>query len=311
MTSRDERAVCDQCGADDVEGQDMARPTLDRNVKFKTLVKRLRLPRPYVRGLLETMWDVANECGNPILGTAEDVECAAEWPGKRGVFFEAVKGAFIDELEGGRWQIHDYWDHAPKYVKNRRYMEDRRKATKPGNSDQIDGGSRPENDCKGDSSIDKGLGADCGPQSPTSGQKSLTPAPAPAPTNTPIAPKGAEGVGGEPPGFVRWWDAWPRHHRKKGRAKCLRDWRRFKLEAKADAILAALEWSKASPDWTKQGGAFIPGPHPWLGDTPWETNLGELTSAPAERPDWMAEERDATEEEIQAMRLELEREDAA
>ncbi len=76
----------------------MARLTLERSVKFKALVRRLGLPRPYVRGLLETMWDVAHECGNASLGPAEDVEAAAEWPGEAGAWFAAMKeGRWIDE----------------------------------------------------------------------------------------------------------------------------------------------------------------------------------------------------------------------
>lgn len=112
----------------------MARPTLDRCVKFKALVRRLGLPRPVVRGLLETMWDVANECGNPVLGTEEDVELAAEWPSdvmpetfKPGAWFAALKdGRWIDPTPDGRWEIHDYFDHAPDYVRDRADREAQR-----------------------------------------------------------------------------------------------------------------------------------------------------------------------------------------
>lgn len=113
----------------------MARPTLDTCVKFKRLCQRLGLPRPYVKGLLTTMWDVANATGNPYLGGPEDVEAAAEWPGEPGAWFAAMRGdagghgAWIDETEPGsnRYRVHDYYDHAPKYVKNRWYMEQRRR----------------------------------------------------------------------------------------------------------------------------------------------------------------------------------------
>lgn len=106
----------------------MARVTLDRSVKFKRLCRDLDLPRPYVRGLLETMWDCAHECGEPVLGDSKDVEHAAEWPGEQGVFFEALRSCgWIDELSSGLWEIHDYWDHAPNYVKKRRQRELERK----------------------------------------------------------------------------------------------------------------------------------------------------------------------------------------
>lgn len=101
----------------------MARPGLEKNVKFKRLLRRLNLPKPYVRGLLETMWDVAHESGNPVLGPdAEAVEAAAEWPGSPGVFFEAVKTDWLDHKDG-KWEIHDYWHHAPEYVAGRAAKE--------------------------------------------------------------------------------------------------------------------------------------------------------------------------------------------
>ena len=151
----------------------MARPSLQNNVKFKALVRRLQLPRPYVRGLLDTMWDVANESGNPTLGSGEDVESAAEWPGTPGTFFSACRDIhLVDELPDGRWVIHDYWDHAPKYVKNRAYMESRRK-----------GSYRPKNDWQLDHSTSKDLLSDCGPQSPTVAHCYLPPAPAPLSPN--------------------------------------------------------------------------------------------------------------------------------
>lgn len=174
----------------------MARPCLDRNVKFKLLVRRLALPRPYVRGLLETMWDVAHECGNPVLGTPEDVEIAAEWPGEPGAFFAALRTVgLVDELPDGRWEIHDYWDHAPKYVKDRLYQEAKRKRTKLlinqlQQSELFEDEAKPSappSPTDGDESPNVG---DSRRQSAIRRNKSYTPAPAPAP-----APK----LGGVPP----------------------------------------------------------------------------------------------------------------
>jgi hypothetical protein len=113
----------------------MARPTLDRNVKYKTLIKRLNLPKPYVRGLLETLWDVANESGNPVLGSPDDVETAAEWPGERFQLFEALReGRWIEtdetDDETATWKIHDYFDHCPEYVHRRSEYETERKVVK-------------------------------------------------------------------------------------------------------------------------------------------------------------------------------------
>jgi hypothetical protein len=101
------------------------------NVKFKLLCRKLGLPRPYVRGLLEVLWDVAHESGNPVLGDDDAVEAAAEWPGERGVLFAALRECrLIDQREDGAWEIHDYWHHAPDYVKGRTEREAERQKDK-------------------------------------------------------------------------------------------------------------------------------------------------------------------------------------
>jgi hypothetical protein len=90
------------------------------NAKFKLLCRALGQPRFYVRGLLEVMWDVAHECGNPVLGSPDAVEAAAEWPGEPGVFFAALRdGKWIDQRDDGQWEIHHYWHHAPDYARDR------------------------------------------------------------------------------------------------------------------------------------------------------------------------------------------------
>ncbi len=107
----------------------MARPTLETSAKFRLLVRKLGIPKPYVRGLLETLWDVANASGNPVIGSTAEVEAAAEWPGEDGVLFTALRdGRWIDETPDGRWQIHDYFDHAPGYVQRRATREAEREA---------------------------------------------------------------------------------------------------------------------------------------------------------------------------------------
>lgn len=103
----------------------------------------------------------------------------------------------------------------------------------------------------------------------------------------PLPPKGGNGVPEgtpesdspkreptEPDGFVRFWNAWPRHHRKKGKSKCIREWKRRKLETIADTVIAGVERWKASDQWRKANGDYIPGPLPWIRDEAWEAPVG-------------------------------------
>ncbi len=97
----------------------MAKPDLWSCVKFKRLCRDLNLPRPYIVGLLETLWQAAYATADPFVGPSEDVECAAEWPGGKGQLTSALVAArFLDQREDG-YYIHDLTDHAPDYVKKR------------------------------------------------------------------------------------------------------------------------------------------------------------------------------------------------
>lgn len=114
----------------------MGRPGLDKNVKFRRLVRMLDEPRPHIRGYLELLWEVAYECGDPVIGDPEAVEAAAEYPGEAGKLFAALRdcggegrAGFVEAVPGesGIYQVHDLIDHAPEYVKKRRAREEERK----------------------------------------------------------------------------------------------------------------------------------------------------------------------------------------
>lgn len=98
----------------------MAKTSLIMSGKFKRLVAGLGIPAPYVRGLLDTIWDSAHVKGSPVLGCAEDIEAVAEWPGEPGKLVSEMVGVgFLDRVAGGVHVIHDYWDHATEYAIDR------------------------------------------------------------------------------------------------------------------------------------------------------------------------------------------------
>lgn len=87
---------------------------------------------------------------------------------------------------------------------------------------------------------------------------------------------------GEPAGFVKWWDAYPdKRTRKHSRSKCLARWTKGGLEAIASRILSQLQREKASSNWAKDDGRFIPNPLKWLERAPWESRPAQQSSAPA------------------------------
>jgi hypothetical protein len=114
------------------------------------------------------------------------------------------------------------------------------------------------------------------------------------------SPKGDESQA--PQGFNEFWKKWPSHHRKVGKSKCLRIWRKLGLERVVADVLRALERSKASPDWRKDGGAFIPQPVSWLGNTPWETDAAEMVAAGRDPEKARATAEDNSRQKVEAER---------
>jgi hypothetical protein len=70
-----------------------------------------------------------------------------------------------------------------------------------------------------------------------------------------------------PPGFVRFWTAWPKTERKQGKAKCLEIWKRKKLEAQADGIVLHVERMAQSESWRT---GFDPMPTTYLNEMRWD-----------------------------------------
>lgn len=173
----------------------MARPTLERHRKFKQLWTRLPslgIPREYARhcarAFLEFIWDSANESGDPYFDDEENLEAVAEWAGQpKKLAGLLIDCGFVDEIEGGGIEIHNFWDHCPDYVRKRFRRESERKGKTAPKCRQSrvntaqwrdETGQVPDND-RTDSS-----------QSPVSDRtKAATgspPTPTPTPTPTPI-----------------------------------------------------------------------------------------------------------------------------
>jgi hypothetical protein len=92
--------------------------------------------------------------------------------------------------------------------------------------------------------------------------------------DTPQPPKGLESVG-----FLDFWNAWPPSDRKHDRKGCARKWASLELEPLATLIVADVNRRKTSPDWTKDGGQYIPAPMVYLNQRRWEA----ATTQPARR----------------------------
>jgi hypothetical protein len=77
-----------------------------------------------------------------------------------------------------------------------------------------------------------------------------------------------KGKGAElPPGFARFWAAYPRQSRRE-RPQALRAWKRHACESFADRIVAKVEELKAEDDHWRRG--YVKYPARWLDAAGWE-----------------------------------------
>lgn len=72
--------------------------------------------------------------------------------------------------------------------------------------------------------------------------------------------------------FETFWAAWPRE-RRTGKGAAGRKWE--KLEPPLERCLEVLERLKATAQWQRDGGQFIPLPATWLGQRRWEDDVPE------------------------------------
>ena len=70
----------------------------------------------------------------------------------------------------------------------------------------------------------------------------------------------------DPPGFVRFWTAWPRSPRKVAKAACLTRWCKRSLESQADEIVAHVTAMAKARQWRD---GFEPAPLTYLNQSRW------------------------------------------
>lgn len=90
-----------------------------------------------------------------------------------------------------------------------------------------------------------------------------------------VPPKAPQGAGL----FEEFWAAFPRKVGKDAAQKAFE--KRKPDRALVDQMLAAIAAQKASPQWIKDGGDFIPHPSTWLNQGRWQDEPGEQSLWPS------------------------------
>jgi hypothetical protein len=94
-------------------------------------------------------------------------------------------------------------------------------------------------------------------------------------------------------GFGVFWNEWPNNSRKVAKPQCEAKWDRQGCEAIVDEVVAAVRAFKASEQWTKDDGAFVPAPLVWLNQRRWEAAPRLVENRQAEHSaDYLKAERE-------------------
>jgi len=156
----------------------MARPTFERHPKTVLARARLGVSRALFRGIMEILWDAANESGQPKFSCPEAVEAVAEWTGEPGKLVAVLTqhgSNFLDKNDDGSVSIHDFWEHCPAYVR-KRFQREQQRAGRGSKSVNNDAHLEDTDELSGD--IVQSVTSQC-PQNGT------TPTPTPTLINTP------------------------------------------------------------------------------------------------------------------------------
>lgn len=89
--------------------------------------------------------------------------------------------------------------------------------------------------------------------------------------------------GGLPPGFLEFWQAWPKNDRKQDKGKCADLWREKRLIEVADQILADVRAKRGTTKWAE---GYIEAPLVYLRNRRWED--GNTEAAEEHLGDWRA-----------------------
>ena len=255
----------------------MARPTLMGHRKFRRLCRLLMRPRYQCRGILELLWDSANESGEPALGDSLDVELTTEWDGDEGKLTDALAAAgflerqFWPQEDGGTtegYEIHNFWHHCPAYVRKRRQREmERRIKGERLVSDEPVTAVRRRNQVSG------------GRTAPNGSTPSPSPSPSPSPPDSsePVADDSAEqppvaiwipikaGKGKPPPGVqVRGSNGKAEAGITKEQVREHADSYGMKPAAVMSELKKARQWCKANPTKTKTSRGIMRFVNSWI-----------------------------------------------
>lgn len=234
--------------------------------KILQVADELDVDAAHVTGCLVLLWLWAID--NAPEGSLEGVQPgtiarAAQWTGEKSAFIEALtRAGLLDETPDGL-QIHDWAERAGNLIERRKGDAERKRRERAGKKNQEEAAEasagRPP-DIRTQSRVEQS-------RVEQTRAKRISP---------PIAPSGGDTAEPAAPSlqekrFAEFWDEYPK---KVGKADALKAWKRAKItEEIFERILQSVRAAKASEQWRRENGRFIPNPATWINQGRWDDEL--------------------------------------
>lgn len=249
-----------------------------RHPKTKKLARLLGVSLPAAVGHLHYLWwwalDFAQD-GVLDKYDAEDIADAMQWEGDADQLVEALlSSGYIDDTDDGL-VIHDWAEYAGKLLERR--AKDRARKRAAAEAAGVPSSIRRSSDGNDEESDETPSASFVTNPTNHTNQTNNTDSTEPDRTE-PHQPAG------EPPlqerRFAEFWKAYPK---KVGKAGCQKAWMKLKPTTELfDKIMETLTKQKASEQWQREGGRFIPNPLTWLNQGRWDDEPVETSGAAAQ-----------------------------
>ena len=241
--------------------------------KLLAAADELEIEPAHMLGLLISfwLWALDNAPSGSLQGiSTRMIARAAQWSGSPDDFVQAMAHAgLLDEEQDGSLTLHDWYEYTGKLIDQREAEKNRsrrrRAAAAASQSDDRrttagQTGGRPPDD-----------------QKKTGGRVDQTIQEGDRPPNPPEPKQDAQ--------ERRFSEFWQQYPKKVGKKAALTSWKRVKPDAELfERIMQAVALAKASDQWRREGGRFIPNPATWLNQGRWDDELPEAGPT-YQRPD--------------------------
>ena len=245
--------------------------TLKDHRKVYAAADALDVDPAHALGLIVSfwLWALDNAPSGSLDGISNRmIARAAQWTGDADEFVEALKTAeFVDETQDGGLELHDWQEYTGSLIEKREAEKQRSRKRRAAAKEQpADAAALPPSwaQTTAGQTEDK-------PQSDhqkTAGRVEKS-----------RVEKSRVEIGGNPPispdavseRFALFWKAYPK---KVGKGAAEKAWKKIKPSAELfDTIMAAIDAAKASEQWQRENGRYIPNPATWLNQSRWEDEL--------------------------------------